>query len=592
VQPSTPIFTSSPVTTATQDVAYTYQLAATDPAGGSVTFSLTTEPTGAVLSGNTVSWTPTAVQSRVPNSFAVTATTASGGSASQSWTVTPGGTIVVNWVDTYWTPSGAVQIPKPASESLSISAIVNNPDGSITVEKSAATSPGVFSILNVPGGYYWLEIAGSAYWTSAAAFDAGHDIPGAPVPTTGSSQNTGFIFSLAGLQGVPQTSTFAFTFPITPTPAGEATILPNATTFNGQFAFGGGTDWSQVPDIFLMQYLPVSLGSLNNLVLGPELTASVSLTSGTVNPITETLLPSPQVSLDLNVPGSQWDALFNSAAPATPIRFASALTLSAEAYLTGRNASSPTSAIISTSPTLVATQSAGLGLFGGGCDTTGFPQSTSSAQPAIITDQDFGTLTYGDSFPPEWTRAFSLCQESTVAIPIPDSSATANFALVNGVTVAPSSAPLAPAVSPVQNPTINGASLFTAATLATTVVPLAWTAPATGAPFGYRVLVFIQGPALNGVPSYLPAGGFYSAKTAITLPPLSGGHTYVFAIAAEVDGAANMETGPFRSALPTGFATVVSAPIAISSGALTPAIRGDRSVLTRLSQPQPRGASH
>jgi len=54
VQPSTPVFTSAPVTAATQGVAYTYQLAAVDPAGGTVTFSMTTSPTGAALSGSTI----------------------------------------------------------------------------------------------------------------------------------------------------------------------------------------------------------------------------------------------------------------------------------------------------------------------------------------------------------------------------------------------------------------------------------------------------------------------------------------------------------------------------------------------------------
>ena len=100
VPPSTPTFTSVPVTAATEGVAYAYQLAAIDPAGGSVTFSLTSSPTGATLSGNSITWTPTAAESRVSNSFTATATTTSGGTASQSWTVTPGGTITVNWVNT------------------------------------------------------------------------------------------------------------------------------------------------------------------------------------------------------------------------------------------------------------------------------------------------------------------------------------------------------------------------------------------------------------------------------------------------------------------------------------------------------------
>ena len=159
-QPSTPIFTSSPVTTATQDVAYSYQLAATDPAGGSVTFTLTTSPSGAALSGSTVSWTPTAAESRVSNSFSVTAKTASGGTAVQSWSVTPGGTITVNWVNTYWTADGASQVPEVSSGASNLSAMWTNPDGSITVQKGSWSSAGVFVIPNVPAGFYWLQTSG------------------------------------------------------------------------------------------------------------------------------------------------------------------------------------------------------------------------------------------------------------------------------------------------------------------------------------------------------------------------------------------------------------------------------------------------
>src|ERR1039457_6948808 len=105
-----PVFTSTPVTAATQVVGYSYQIEAIDPAGGSVTFALTTGPTGAAINGNTVSWTPTGAQSRVSNNFEVTAATASGGTATQSWMVTPGGTITVNWVNNYWEANGPVQV--------------------------------------------------------------------------------------------------------------------------------------------------------------------------------------------------------------------------------------------------------------------------------------------------------------------------------------------------------------------------------------------------------------------------------------------------------------------------------------------------
>src|ERR1039457_1195963 len=178
-----PIFTSAPVTAATQDVGHSYQIEAVDPSGGSVTFALTTGPTGAAISGNTVSWTPTAAESRVSNNFEVTATTTSGGTASQSWMVTTGGTITVNWVNNYWAASGPVQVPQPPSAGANLSAMWTNADGSITVQKGSATSPGVFSIPNVPAGYYWLQTLGGTFWTNVSTFDAGSDIAGAPLPT-------------------------------------------------------------------------------------------------------------------------------------------------------------------------------------------------------------------------------------------------------------------------------------------------------------------------------------------------------------------------------------------------------------------------
>src|SRR5260370_3476738 len=73
--PAAPVFTSTPGTQAAEASPYTYQVS---PTATAATFSLTSEPTGATLSGNTISWTPTAQQSRVSTSFTVTAT-ASGG---------------------------------------------------------------------------------------------------------------------------------------------------------------------------------------------------------------------------------------------------------------------------------------------------------------------------------------------------------------------------------------------------------------------------------------------------------------------------------------------------------------------------------
>jgi len=91
----------------------------------------------------------------------------------------------------------------------------------------------------------------------------------------------------------------------------------NSTTLAPLFGFGTvDIDWSQITSAFLLQYKPVSLGPLNNQVLDYSLDASPSIVDDTNNTITETLQPSPQASLNLSVPGSQWAALFANAAPA------------------------------------------------------------------------------------------------------------------------------------------------------------------------------------------------------------------------------------------------------------------------------------
>jgi hypothetical protein len=84
---ATPVFSSTPPTSAIQGTTYAYTLTATDPTGGTVSFALTSGP--GTISGKTLTWTPTAAQTGVSDSFTVTATTSEGGSATQNWSVTP-----------------------------------------------------------------------------------------------------------------------------------------------------------------------------------------------------------------------------------------------------------------------------------------------------------------------------------------------------------------------------------------------------------------------------------------------------------------------------------------------------------------------
>jgi hypothetical protein len=592
---SVPIFTSAPVTEATQGTAYTYQLAATDPAGGSVTFALTTAPSGATLTGNTVNWTPTAAESRISNNFTATATTSSAGSAQQSWTVTPGGTITVNWVTTYWSPSGQVQVPEPASAALNLEVLVAEPDGSINLLKGSATStPGVFTIANVPGGNYWLAIAGNAFWTNTSTFDAGTDIASGQIPFTSTSSVTMFDLSLSGMAAESTEDWLEFTtdpqvgFSLFGFPAGTA-------TGTGGYGVGSTIDWTQINLGFALQYELESLGPLNNYVLGPELTlTNLSWSNGTTNTISGTLNPASETSVDLSVTGSQWASAFNNVGPVTATVQDSIVTIAAQPYVTAINASSiqPFSpALVLVGPTpgdsgFLGTQP--VNVESSTCqDYTGESGTTlTPIEPPILTDQDFGTLQYGDPFDPTWTRTLALCQQATVPITFPNSSNPYSFLLVDGTSIAPSSSSLVPLAIPVQSPTIDGASFFTANTVSSASPTISWSAPSgTPAPYGYTVRAYAQ-TLENNEPSLQQAGNFSTSGTSVTLPPLAAGNTYLFSITTKVDGAANMQTSPFRSALPTGFASIVSAPITISPTATTAQVRGDIEEWRRLVQPR------
>src|SRR5215471_16877086 len=256
-----PLFTSAPQTAAAQGSAYSYQVAATDPSGGSVTYALTTGPSGATMTGSSVNWTPTAAQSRISNAFTVTATTSEAASATQSWNVSPTGIVTVNFVDTYWEPTGPVQIPVNSIATLAVSAVVPQTDGSFTVLKGASTSPGVISIAGVPAGNYWLAFGGvsllpdatSAYWTNTSIFDAGRDVAGSPPAILSDIILTRFNLNFSGLDGsaTPPTSIFF-------QPLNNSASLPlpdevSSTTLSLSLGIEGNIDWSQVNALFLGQ---------------------------------------------------------------------------------------------------------------------------------------------------------------------------------------------------------------------------------------------------------------------------------------------------------------------------------------------------
>lgn len=510
-------------------------------------------------------------------------------------------TVTVNWTDTYWTSNGPDKVPISSSASLQVEALVPQADGSITVFPGSTVSDGVITIPNVPTGYYWLSIGSasplvnpvaSGFWTNASIVDAGHDIAGSPAgPVLSSVETTTFNFDLSGLDSSPAFTTVNFQ-PAAPSFSFTALLNPASSSLNATIPVNSNTDWSQVNTAFFTQYVPSQAGLLEAQVLGPALMVSnLSFSNGQTNTLTETLQSSPQSSLTLNVLGSQWASLFTNVSPVGATAVSSDFALSVEPFIVDANASCP-----SLSGPLITLASGVAPSYAGGFSTdilfdncwddiTGSFVSP-SVEPPILTDGPVGTLTYGDPFPTTWTRELSFYQRAIVNLSVPNSSTSVPFNLADGESVAPSSSPLAPLVSPVQSPTINGASLFSSATLNTVTPNLTWTAPGTGNPYGYSVRIYVLTILSTGVPVYETAGVFYTNKTSLTPLPLSAGNTYVFTISALVDGAANIETSPFRSALPRGYSNVVSAPITISSSAGAAIIHGDASIVKSFSEPR------
>jgi hypothetical protein len=196
--------------------------------------------------------------------------------------------------------------------------------------------------------------------------------------------------------------------------------------------------------------------------------------------------------------------------------------------------------------------------------TTGGSTVPNPAELPITTDQDFGPATFGDPFPSAWPRVFSFCETATVPIAIPGSSTPVFFGLLDLQSSALPTSPVAPLIGQVQNPTLNGSTIFTANTVSSTGIKLSWTAPAGATPTGYEVIVLVPNTTF-AIPTYGTLLKFYTTKTSVELPPLPAGQTYAFLIKTLLDGAANFETSPNRSALPTASVSVVSAPFTTTS---------------------------
>lgn len=541
-----PSFISIAPTVALEGASYSYVLIATDPSGAKdVTFALTSSPADATLSGSTISWTPTSSESRVNNAFTVTAITAAGGTNTQSWTVNPNGTIRGSQIDTYWGANGSTTNADDLS-GYTFSALVPNADGTYTNIAGTGNSDGTFTIPGVPAGNYWLTYNDPwndgpwSFWTNSSTFDIGMDFTGRNMSSVTCDNTAALALNLTGLDSIASDYSYLdVTVPNQQLVVPGIEIAPGSpTSFVWSLNLGCPIDPTAGDVTYIVQSEPVT-GLGGSYVPGPSLPLPnlAAPADSTPTNVTGVLATANPQSLDLQIQGAAWAADFtNVGSGVIPPEYAE-VGVGVQPFVSDRAASGPIwLAYVDLSQDLSSTV-------------------------------DAGTVTYNNPYPSTWLQVFSGFAQASIL-----DSYGGDYVENYYTTATAQPSGFAPLMSGVQNPMMNGASLFTTASSATDTVRLSWTAPTGLTPAGYEIDFYCVDSACpnNGL------GSVYTASTSVTLPPglLTAGYDYEFDIGAIADSRANFNRSPYRSGYPQAYADVISAPLYINPSPASAFIRG------------------
>ena len=329
-----PSITSTPPVSATEGIAYSYVITASDASGSPTKISLITAPAGAHLDGNSITWTPSPSQSRQPNSFSIRATNSRGVFSTQSWTVAPAGTVHVSWIDTLWDEQGQHSL---IHKWLGAGALVPQSDGSFLPLIGSDGGDGSLKISNVPAGYFWLQAShGSFYWTKSSSIDLGTDLTEPTTPglifTTGATQ-TPVVFRITGFEPGPFAGIELYS-PELSFSSLASEYFGNAATESFTISTNSNLDYSQIRKINAREYKSASLGRGKVFVLGPTVELkNLELKNGESNSVDVALAPAALKSMDLNLRGTQWAQLFDHVGPGAATSLATPFALSVQPSL-------------------------------------------------------------------------------------------------------------------------------------------------------------------------------------------------------------------------------------------------------------------
>lgn len=432
-----------------------------------------------------------------------------------------------------------------------IQALVPNASGGFDTITGVGHDDGTFSISGVPVGNYWLRFGLTYIWTSSDHVEWVFDgfgrsdaaYPGSPTPLVMNAtnlnawQNTDELLFNVPNQGLTF-SAAPGTLGITNAPLPTATAL-SAYTYDFSQIGAGLLDSTKGDQAYLNQLTTRNAGGNLYRALGRAWNLpALTMTDGATSTVNGAFLDLPQTStLRLN-----WK----------------------------RSALASMTTQVNPGATVVGTE---LGLWASpagvafGVPSNAFQLFTyDSGSPTATTDLDLGDLAYGNPYPNSWNLLAEtyfiwnvnyLAPGATTPISLQRSAYTATSALPTAAT------PLAPLVSSVLNPRINGKDLFQNQIAVGTSPTLTWDLPSTGVPTGY-VLRVMELKNTGGTSQLLTRASLRTTARTLTIPPgvMVPGSTYVITISSVRFPGVNFAQYPFETALPYASAPMMSAIVA------------------------------
>lgn len=535
--------TSTPSLSASEGQTYNYVVTATTTGQGAIAYQLTSGPAGASVSGSTLTWVPTAAESRKANSFVLTAQ-AGMASASQSWTVTPAGAVHGSDIVNYITDSGPVQQPSDASQ-MTIAAVFPDGNGGFSTHSGTGLADGSYSIPDVPGGSYWME-AGTHPFVQATSsqLDTGRDVAERTALNPPTIQ-TPLDLDLTGLNPWQQGDL-------------QQLFVSNANTWislgwdSGEMDDGATTLTQQIN-----WTSPLIDGGQGDRVYVTQLATTPTAVEGmSVQALAKSLGPlevNQPDGIEVSISGELDDVEEGGT-------FRGKIQGSAFAQL--EPAMNPSAAPDSTYFYLdVQPGGTAKGWIGNTPDLVFFD---GTGEP-IRTDIDTGDIAYGNPYPEAWGLFLDYIHYVRVDYTVAGAAPLSTYATleVQSTTLPSLTNPVMPLVGPVASPKINDVSFFLDQTSVGTTPILSWTAPAVGQATGYTVEIYHL--FSDGTFSQQElVGELYTTNTSIQLPPglLTAGNTYFFCLSAIDEPGVDYTTAPFRHSFPRGVAQSLSGVVA------------------------------